>query len=324
MKGLRIVAMLVGLMALAACSTRPAKTITVRLPLGYIPNVQFAPLYVAVEKGYYREAGIEIEFDYKFETDAVGLVGSNNLQFAVASGEQVLMARAQGLPLVYVMAWYQDFPVAVVAKTSQGIRTPADLAGKSIALPGAYGASYIGLRALLKAGGLQESDVILQSVGFTQREALISDQAQAAVVYAANEPVQLRADGYEIDVLRVADFAPLASNGLITNEATLQGNPDLVRRMVKATLRGIEDVIADPAGAYEICKKYVETLAQADTAQAQVQQEVLANSIEFWKAERLGASQQAAWENTQITLLEMGFLKEPLDVSKAFTNDYLP
>lgn len=325
---------LVFLLALAACSpsATPSQETTespqetepplahIRLPLGYIPNIQFAPLYVAVEKGYYQAEGIEIEFDYSFETDGVSLVGAGELQFAVVSGEQVLLARAQELPVVYVMAWYQDYPVGVVAKTSQSIRTPQDLAGKKIGLPGPFGASYIGLRALLNAGGLQESQVTLDSIGFNQVEALAADQEQAVVIYIANEPVQLRAKGYEVDEIRVSDYVRLASNGLITNEATIQQNPDLVRAMVRATLRGIADVIANPDEAYKISLEYVEELAQADEA---IQKEILATSITFWQAEQLGVSDISAWENMQAVLLDMGLLAQPLDLSKAFTNEFI-
>jgi NitT/TauT family transport system substrate-binding protein len=298
----------------------PPPLAQIRLPVGYIANIQFAPLYIALDKGYYQQAGIEVDIDYSFETDAVALVGANELQFAVVSGEQVLLARAQGLPVVYVMAWYQHFPVSVVAKTSQGIRELKDLEGKKIGLPGLFGASYVGLRALLNAAGLQESQVILDSIGFNQVEALTADQEQAVVVYSANEPVQLRAQGFEIDEFRVADYVRLASNGLITNEATLQQNPDLVRRMVQATLKGIADAIANPGEAYEISLKYVEGLDQADEA---IQKEILATSISYWAAETPGLSEPGAWENMQFVLLEMGLLTQPLDLSEAYTNDFV-
>ncbi len=306
----------------SACSPRAAAgpLTKVRLPLGYIPNIQFAPLYVAVDKGYFREAGIEIEFDYSFETDAVALVGSNDLQFAIVSGEQVILARAQGLPVVYVMAWYRDYPVAVAAKKEADIRKPEDLAGKRIGLPGLYGANYIGLIALLDRAGLKESDVTLDSIGFNQVEALASDQEQAVVVYVANEPIQLRAQGYELDVIRVADYVQLAANGLITNETTLAENPDLVKNMFTAITRGIEATIDNPDEAYEISKKYVETLSQAD---AKIQKEVLATSISLWQADPPGYADPAAWENMQAVLLEMGLIEAPVDLERAFTNRFV-
>jgi NitT/TauT family transport system substrate-binding protein len=307
---------------LAACGPKATPSLThIRLSLGYIPNIQFAPLYVAAQKGYFADAGVEIEFAYMDENQAAALVGANDLQFAVVSGEQVLLARAQGLPVVYVAAWYQKYPVSVIARADQGITTPSDLRGKTIGLPGPYGANYIGLRALLHAGGLSESDVTLDSIGYTQVEALAAGRVQAVSVYTANEPVQLRAQGYDLTELRVADYVQLASNGLITNETTAAGNPELVRGMVAALLKGLYDTIADPEAAYQISLGYVETLAQADTG---VQKKVLATSIDLWKTSRLGESNPSAWENMQTVLLDVGLLAQPQDLSKAFTNEFIP
>jgi NitT/TauT family transport system substrate-binding protein len=297
----------------------PSALTQIRLPLGYIPNIQFAPLYVAMEKGYYREAGLEIVPDYSFETDGVALVGAGELPFAVVSGEQVLLARAQELPVVYVMAWYRDYPVAVVAKKEQGIRTPADLKGKKIGLPGLYGANYIGLRALLDNAGLAEGDVTLDSIGFNQVEALAADQEQAVVGYIANEPIQLAAQGYEVDVIPVSDYVQLASNGIITNEKTIREDPALVRAFVQATLRGISDTIANPNEAYEISKKYIETLASSDET---LQKKILAASIALWQTDPPGQTDPQAWENMQAVLMNMGSYSAPLDLSQAFSNDY--
>jgi NitT/TauT family transport system substrate-binding protein len=321
-----ILFMLIAVLGLSACSSgKPASTpgalVHVKLPVGYIPNIQFAPLYVAIDKGYFKDAGIEIEFDYSLETDAVSLVGADNLQFAVVSGEQVLLARAQGLPIVYVAAWYQQYPVEVASKEGENLLKPADLKGRKIGLPGLYGANYIGLDALLFSAGLSEKDVTLDSIGFNQVAALAADREQAVSVYTTNEPVQLEAQGYKLNEIRVADYVQLASNGLITNENTISKDPELVRKMTAAFLRGLADTIANPDEAYTISKKYVPDLAQANES---TQKEILARSIDLWKTDRLGYSSPQAWQNMQGTLEKMGLLKQTLDVNKAFTNQYIP
>lgn len=302
----------------------PQTLVKIRLPVGYIPNIQFAPLYVALDKGYYHQEGLDVTIDYSMEIDSLALVGANQVQFAVVSGEQVPLARAQGLPVVYVMAWYQDYPVGITAKTETGIRTPQDLRGKKIGIPMLSGASYIGLRALLNAGGLTEKDITLDTIGFNQVEALATGHEDAAVIYVANEPLALESKGYAVNVIRVSDFIKLVSNGLITNEITLSKDPDLVRRMVSATLKGLQGTLADPDGAYTISTKYVENLTQADQ---KLQKQILTTSIDLWKpgpGGRLGASDPQAWENMNKVLLQIGLITQPLDLTKAYTNQFIP
>jgi NitT/TauT family transport system substrate-binding protein len=313
-------------LALSGCrggdpANGPAALTKIRLPMGYIANIQFAPLYVALEKGYFREAGVDLELDYKFETDGVALVGAGDLPFAVVSGEQVLLARAQGLPVTYVAAWYQEYPVSVVAKSELQVLIPQDLKGKKIGLPGLFGANYVGLRALLFEAKMSESDVTLDAIGFNQVELMATGEQDVVVGYAANEPIQLRARGIPVTEIRVADYVQLASNGILASEKIISENPDLVRGFLDAFLKGIADTIADPGEAFELSKAYIPNFADLD---ADVQQQVLATSIEQWKAERLGHSDPQAWENMQAVLLEMGLIAEELDLSKAFTNEFIP
>lgn len=323
----KIVLLMLGMaLVISGCaspkSTNEAGALTkVNLPLGYIPNIQFAPLYVAVEKGYFREAGFEVEFDYKRETDGVALVGAGELPFAVVSGEQVLLARAQGLPVTYVAAWYQQYPVSVVAKSEAGVLIPQDLKGRKIGLPGLYGANYIGLRALLGAGRLSEKDVTLDSIGFNQVETMAAGTQDIVVGYTANEPIQLRSRGIAVTEIRVADYVQLAANGILTSEKFLAENPDLVRAFVGAFVRGLEYSIANPEDAYALSEPHIPNFADLDVT---VQKQILATSIEQWQADRLGYANPQAWENMQDVLLDMGLLTEKLDLSKAFTNEFIP
>ena len=318
--------LLPGVFLLAACGREASlqqpetsELTQIRLPMGYIPNVQYAPFYAAVQQGFFSEEGLEIEFDYSFETDGVALVAANELPFALVSGEQVLLARQQGLPVVFVASWYKDYPVGIVSKAEQNITHPSHLAGKRVGIPGLFGASYVGLRALLHAGGLSEADIILESIGFNQVEALVADQVDAAVIYVTNEPIQLAVQGYEINVIPVADYALLASNGLITNETVLKENPDLVAHMVEAMLRGIKFTSTHPEEAFEDSKNFVEGLAQSDQ---DVQQAVLAASVALYQLEPLGYSDPTAWENMENLLLDMGLLTTSLDLEAAYSNEF--
>lgn len=294
-----------------------AEPIKISLPMGFTADPQYAPFYVADNKGYFAEEGFELEFDYSFETDGVALVGAGELPFAIVSGEQVLLARAQALPVVYFLEWFQRFPIAVISKAGSGIESPQDLAGRDVGLPAFFGASYVGYAGLLSANGLSLEQVGASEIGFTQVETLKSDQVEAVVGYANNEPLQLEAQGEEIDVIYVADYVDMVANGIITNEETIANNPDMVEAFARATLRGLADTLADPAESYEISKKYVEGLDDS-------RRNVLDASLEMWQADTLGLTDATSWQRTHDVLLEIDFLDEPLaDLAAAYTNDFV-
>lgn len=302
----------------------PAPLTPVTLFMSYIPSVQFAHVYVAAERGYFADEGIDIRFENGFnEADGVERLASGDLKFGLISGEQVILARAQGRPVVYVYEWYEHYPVGIVAPQGSGIAAPSDLAGKVVGIPGPQGASYTGLRALLKAGGLTEDDLAeLRSIGFTAPENVCEGAVDASVVYIANEPLTIEQQCFPVDVMRAADYAPLVANGLVTNEQTIREQPGLVRGMVRAIDRGVADVIADPDAAFQIAvEKYVPDLP---AEQYETQRQVLDNSIALWDGTG-GHTTLDKWQTTQDLLIEMGLLAAPLDdLAACFDMRFLP
>jgi NitT/TauT family transport system substrate-binding protein len=308
------------ILTLAACAPAaetPDELTPIRLPMGFIPDPQYAPFYVAADKGYFAEEGLAVEFDYSFETDGVALVGAGELPLAVVSGEQVILARAEGLPVVYVLEWFHKYPIALVSKQSAGITSPADLVGREVGVPGFFGASYVGLVGLLNANGLTLDDINASEIGFNQVESLLTDRSESVVVYINNEPVQLEAQGQAIDLIRVSDYLDMVANGIISSEQAIAENPALVQGFVRALMRGTADTLANPDEAYEISKKFVEGLDDS-------RRNVLQATLPLWESPTPGMTDPDSWVQTQEVLLGMGFIDAPLDdLSAAYTNDFV-
>jgi NitT/TauT family transport system substrate-binding protein len=335
--------MLVLVQALSGCggpATTPTSTpaqadlTKVTIALGFIPNVQFAPYYVALNRGYYRQEGLDVTFRHGVIPDLIKLLGAGDegVNFAAASGDEVIPARLQGIPVVYVMTWYRQYPVAAASIVGKGptLTKPADLRGRKVGVPGPFGATYVGLQALLRSAGLGLNDVRLETIGFTQVESLSQGQVEVAMVYIANEPVQLRSKGFEVSTLPVSDYVRLASNGLVTNEKTLRDNPDLVGKVVRATLRGIKDTLDNPVSAFEEALKQVPE-AGGDNTDLQLQ--VLKESVKLMQPQPgksdpalkhpLGWTDPEVWVATQDFLYEAGIITKKGDVNTMFTNRFV-
>ncbi len=354
---------------LMVSSVQPQATTDVTFFLTFIPNVQFAPVYVALENGYFEDLNVTIQ--HGDEPDGVNLIAADQIKFGIISGEQVIQARANERPVVFVYEWFQEYPVGVVVAVDSDIETVNDLAGRTVGIPGRFGASYSGLVALLTASEMTEAEIQLEPIGFNAPEVVCVGAVEAAVVYINNEPLQIeqRAEAGDCGawtgtrVLPVAAAVDMVSNGLVTNETTIADDPGLVQAVVTAFDAGVQAAINNPAEAFLISGNFVENLLAADLAvvlmeeadlQADflatnpdaegiaasrlalrerlgaqfaaadlVQFDVLLNTIELWEAETLGLTDADSWALTQDVLLTMGFLEAPIELSGAFTNDFV-
>lgn len=310
----------------ATGSSEPSASTTltpVKLGVGYIPNVQFATFYVGIEKGFYAAEGLDVTLDYGFENDYLKLVGVDESQFMVGSGDQVVLGRAQGLPVRYVMNWYSQFPVVIFAKEEAGITKPADLAGKTIGIPGPFGASYVALRGILEAGNLTEADVKLASIGFTQVAAIHEGTVDAAVDYVVNGPVVLAQSGVATTQIKLDDYLQIPANGLVTNEKTIQEEPELVAKMVRATLKAVQYTLDHPDEGFAIALKFVpEAGGDNEAANRAVFDAVLA----YWTpaaGTTLGATELAHWQSAAAFMQRIGLVDTLVPAAELFTNDFI-
>lgn len=321
----RWIALLVAaLITLSACGNPPsaASNTSINIAMGYIPDVQFAPFYVAQAKGYYAEEGLAVTINQNDIRDALVQVGQGQLQFANASGDEILLARAQSIPIKMVFQTFQQFPIAIFSKQSAGIATPADLRGKTIGVPGQFGATFIGLKGVLYAEKIPEQEVRISEIGFTQAAAVREDKVEAAVGYFNNEPLLLQNEGTPVNVIRVSEYISLVSNGIVTSEKMIAEQPETVRKFVRATGRGLQDTLDNPDEAFKLSLQFIPELA----AERQPQElNKLKETLSLWRAPNeangLGYSDPQAWETTYRFLRDSELLRRDVNVEEAFTND---
>jgi NitT/TauT family transport system substrate-binding protein len=264
MKRLLIVLSLLLLIVAPAAAQGDLTEINVFMP--FVPNIQFAPVYVAIDNGYFAGAGLDVTLEYGSEPDGVELIATGEMDYGFISGEQVILARANERPVSYVYEWYQRNPIAVVAP--EGVTEPGDLAGLNVGVPGRFGATYISLTALLATADLTEDDINLEEIGFNAPEVVCVGGVDAAAVYVNNEPLQIESriaandcDAVErVNTIPVADYADLVSNGIVTGTNKINDNPDEVRAFVAAFELALRDVLANPIEAYLLSEAYIEGL----------------------------------------------------------------
>jgi NitT/TauT family transport system substrate-binding protein len=317
---------LVGCGQPAATSGGSSKALTpLTVGLTYVPNIQFAPFYVAEQLGYYKAAGLDVTLrHHNVGEDEFAAIAAGRENAIFASGDEVLQARAKALPLVYVANIFTQYPVALIVPSNSSIQSLADLKGHTIGVPGQYGATYIGLLGLLRSAGLSTSDVNIQSIGYTQVPALVSHKVDAVMGYVNNEPIQFQKAGFAVRTFPASQAQPLVSNGLAAQSGELKAQPAAIRALIAATLKGVDYTLAHPQQAVTLSAKYVPDLTDATNAASALQ--VLNATIPLMQpnASKPGYNDPAAWQSMATLMQQGGQLSGQVDVAQTYSNDYLP
>lgn len=237
-----LLAALAASVALAACGegAEPGASREASLVLDFTPNAAHAGIYAALERGYYRDAGIDLAVHApSSSTDAPKLLAAGRADFAILDIHDLAIARRRGLPLVGV-APIVDRPLAsVIAGNRRAIRTPADLAGKTVGVTGLPSDNAV-LDEILRAGGLAPGSVRRVTIGFGAVPALAAGRVDAATAFWNAEGVTLERRGVPVRVFRVDDFGAQSYPELVvtTSRETLRRRAGMVRAVVGATRRG--------------------------------------------------------------------------------------
>lgn len=294
--------------------------------LTYIPNIQFAPFYTGVGRGLYQAAGVDVTLRHHGASEGLfTALAAGQEDFVIAGADEMLQARAQGMDVVAIAPYYRQYPAVLVVPADSPIKTAADLKGRSVGVPGRYGESWFGLKVLLNSAGLAEADVTIQEIGYTQQAALTSKKVDSTIGFINNDVVQFNAGGFPVRTIPLTSGAlPLVSISLMTTQKYLDAHGDAARRVASATMKALEAVVANPAGALVDAEAFVPALKTDANAKAAAAR-TLEATLPLWTdaSGKVSSGLDAAQFAAMATFMQQqGLLAQPVDGAKAMSNAY--
>lgn len=229
----------------------------VTLRLDFIPNGYHGPFYMALDKGYYREEGLDLQIGRGFgSVDTIKRVDAGTDTFGFVDFYTMVKAVAEGAKVRAVGAGLADSVGCIVALRKSGIRTIKDLEGRSLA--SAVGAStLLQLPAVLNAAGvdMKKVNVVIMDI-VVKSSALVAGKVDSMVCITVSEVPALLSQGQELVVFEYRDHISVAGSGVIVSEASVRTRPETIRKFLRATYRGARDFAQDPASASAFLLRY--------------------------------------------------------------------
>jgi NitT/TauT family transport system substrate-binding protein len=303
-------------------SNQPTSTNGPVIGLTYIPNIQFAPFYLADDHGWTgAAAGASLRHHGSSEGLFTALTTGTE-QMVVAGGDEILQARASGIDVMAVASYYAQYPARLIVPADSAINSVTDLRGHSVGLP-KFGENWFALQVALHQAGLTEDDVDVEDIGFTQQTALTTGKVDAVVGFANSDVLAFAAAGFAV---RAIDLdVPLVSICLATSSTYAQAHPETVTTVIAAMRQGMTQAKDDPKTAIAVAAGYIPSFRGDAVTTAE---QILPATTALFTDPRSGVVSppldSSQWTAMSQAMTGVDLLDQAVDVEAAFSNAYQP
>jgi NitT/TauT family transport system substrate-binding protein len=245
-----------GSWATAAFSQTPEK-VTYLFPAPPVLPA-FGPIQLAKGKGYFSEAGLDVSFAVgRGGVDVAKMVGAGNAPLGGIVADGPIMVRGNGVPVKIVAVFGGRGFMQLVVREDAGISKPADLKGKTITVMSYQDTTFYALLGLLASVGLTQNDVNIQSVGPTGVWEFVATGKSAGMAGVPDWIPPVQAAGVKVKVIPSDEFFPHMAQGIAASDQLIKEKPEMVRKFVRAALRGMKDIMDGPDQAADDFVRFV-------------------------------------------------------------------
>ncbi|MGQ9370467.1 ABC transporter substrate-binding protein [Azospirillum sp. ST 5-10] len=299
-----------------------AETVTYLLPAP-LSLPAFAPWVLAKHLGYYKDAGYDVEFQVaRGGVDVAKQVGAGNAMIGGAIGDTPIIVRANGIPVKAVGVLGGGSMTTVVARADRGVKTLADLKGKTVTALSYQDTTYYALLGSLAAVGLTKNDVNAQAVGPAGVPKLVIAGEADACACTPDWEINVK-DGLPGATVSMPtmEYFPSMAQAILASDEAIEKRPELVKAIVRATLKGMTYIMEDPARA-------AKTYAQAEPSMAGKEElltRIFANYTErtYKGQDVVGAMDAGRLAKLQDFYLDQGIVQKATPVEELYTNAFV-
>src|SRR5215831_765348 len=285
---------------------------------------EYAPLYVALEKGYYSAEGLDVQLsEGNGAQNVLKALAAGNEKFGYGPAVAAARATSQGLPIKVVALYQTSAPMAVIAFPDTPLQGPKDLEGKRLAISvGETFGDMIHPFARINNVDLGKIQLI-QMDASARTTQFLTRKVDVMSVYLSNELPQIeKRAGVKFNVIKVTDFGLMVlGSSMYVSNAFAEQKPDTVKKLLRATAKGYRDAMADPKAAAKIMAKHMVVPEQPDVLEQQVEATVVTTNAPAGKP--IGLQSEADWRANLDLLKETGDIDDIKPLSSYFTNAYL-